>query len=125
MYRDFKKIGRRSRKVGRFFEVIALLILITKGYKILKFRYKTLVGEIDIIAKRKDIVCFVEVKAVFSLEQGDLVVRVPQQKRIVRAAQLFLKHFPFDGCSIRFDVISFRSFFSFVHTKNAFHENIF
>ena len=48
---------------GKTSEIIAANFLKKKGYKILAMNYKNKIGEIDIIAKDKNIIVFVEVKA--------------------------------------------------------------
>ena len=48
---------------GKRSEIIASDYLKKKGYKILEVNYKNNVGEIDIIAKDKDYIVFVEVKS--------------------------------------------------------------
>ena len=55
---------------GKRSEVIASDYLKKKGYKILELNYKNKVGEIDIIAKDKDYIVFVEVKARMSQAFG-------------------------------------------------------
>jgi len=58
----------KSKKLGRLGEKIAENFLKKKGYQILDRNYKFQIpgdlqkGEIDIVAKKKDIICFVEVK---------------------------------------------------------------
>ena len=48
----------------------AALILIAKAYRILERRWKTPFGEIDIVARRRGVVVFVEVKARGSIDEG-------------------------------------------------------
>lgn len=52
-----------NRKTGRLAEDIAARALRELGYTILQQNFATRYGEIDIIAKDKDILVFVEVKA--------------------------------------------------------------
>ncbi len=54
---------RRAEKRGHAAEYWAALYLMLKGYRILALRYRTPLGEIDLIARRKDVVAFIEVKA--------------------------------------------------------------
>ncbi|PIP57883.1 YraN family protein [Candidatus Woesebacteria bacterium CG22_combo_CG10-13_8_21_14_all_39_10] len=56
-----------NRKVGKEGEEIAAKFLLDKGYKILEKNYQTRFGEIDLIACKKNILTFVEVK----LKHGD------------------------------------------------------
>jgi hypothetical protein len=54
---------RRSERKGRRAELFAALALMLKGYRIVNMRYRTPVGEIDIVARKRDLIAFVEVKA--------------------------------------------------------------
>ena len=120
MKRKNRNIRQRHYRLGIFAEKIAALYLFFKGYKILKQRYKTPVGEIDIIARKKDTIVFVEVKARKNIEQGLYSVTQTSKKRISRAARYFaidgVRKYgqgkdgqPFDpySQSVRFDVIIF------------------
>ena len=51
-----------SKKTGTAYEVIAADYLKQQGVHILKMNYRTLLGEIDIIARKKEILIFIEVK---------------------------------------------------------------
>lgn len=53
----------KHQQFGKNSEVLAINHLKKKGYKILECNYRTKTGEIDIIAKEKDTLVFVEVKA--------------------------------------------------------------
>ena len=55
---------------GKRSEIISTDYLKKKGYKILETNYKNNVGEIDIIAKDKDYIVFIEVKARMSQAFG-------------------------------------------------------
>ncbi|MGE6742214.1 YraN family protein [Allorhizobium pseudoryzae] len=63
MAADEKRLKRRrAERRGRLAEYAAALFLRLKGYRILVMRYRTPSGEIDIIARRGDLIAFVEVK---------------------------------------------------------------
>jgi putative endonuclease len=80
--------------------------LIAKGYRILARRFRTPYGEIDIVARRRNLLAFVEVKARATLDDAAYSVTSQQQQRIVAAAQAWLmahpEHANFD---MRFDAI--------------------
>jgi putative endonuclease len=82
------------------------LLLMAKGFRIAARRYKTPVGELDIVARRRQVLLFVEVKARARHDEAAEAITVRQQKRIVAAAQYWLASHP-DDCAkhIRFDVI--------------------
>ncbi len=93
---------------GRRNEELAAEFLKKNGYRILKRNYRCKTGEIDIIAKDKGTICFVEVKARsnqnFGLPQ-EAVDRY-KQKQIGKAAVSFLSSHALFGKSARFDVVS-------------------
>src|SRR6266513_3021200 len=68
----------------------AAAFLMAKGYRILEKRFRTRYGEIDIVARRRNLVAFIEVKARASLEEAAYAVTARQQVRIVAAAQAWL-----------------------------------
>ena len=86
------KLGRkrRSERKGRRAEVLAALALLLKGYRIVSLRYRTPVGEIDIVAHKGDLIAFVEVKARRDLASGIDAVSYPAQRRIAAAGELFI-----------------------------------
>jgi putative endonuclease len=80
--------------------------LMAKGYRILAKRFRTPYGEIDIVARRRNLVAFIEVKARASLDEAAYAVTPRQQARIIAAAQAWLmahpEHAEFD---LRFDAM--------------------
>lgn len=101
---------KRENKVkGCKYEQMAQQYLKNKKYQILAANESNYCGEIDIIAKQKDTIVFVEVKGRESAQFGmpyEAVTERKQQK-IRRAAQVYLKSKKLlDKCEIRFDVIS-------------------
>lgn len=77
-----------------------------KGYKILATRYKTPVGEIDIVATRRTTLAIIEVKARSTQALALEAVRVSQQQRIQRATLWFLSKNPkLTSLQVRFDII--------------------
>jgi len=84
----------------------AALLLIAKAYRILARRWKTPFGEIDIVARRRDVVVFVEVKARGSLDEAVEAVTERTRRRIIAAAELWLARHPqHANGDVRFDVI--------------------
>ena len=101
-----KSDRQRRDATGRRAEIISAWLLRLKGYRILAQRFKTPVGEIDLIAKRASIIAFVEVKARPSAAAAMESVSARQRRRIARAALLFLQKRPdLAKLQIRFDVI--------------------
>jgi putative endonuclease len=95
------------------------LYLRLKGYGILAMRYRTAVGEVDLIARKGKAVIFVEVKWRPSHEDGALAIQPRQQDRIRRAAEWYLSHTGQQGISGRFDVVLVVPWRLPRHIKNA------
>ena len=84
----------------------AAMLLISKAYRIVARRWKTPFGEIDIVARRRRTLVFVEVKARDSVEGAMEAVTERTKRRIIGAAELWLARNPDDvNAEIRFDVI--------------------
>lgn len=101
---------RRARiaafRLGLSAESWAALLLIAKGYRIAARRWKTPLGEIDIVARRRRALVFVEVKARERADEAAEAVTERAKRRIIAAAQLWLARHPDDvDRDIRFDVI--------------------
>jgi putative endonuclease len=117
------KQKRNSYNFGLFAEFIACLILRLQFYQILHKRYKTKLGEIDIIAKRGRQILFVEVKGRKAPEYIMEVVSKNQQRRLIQAAKLFLSQNPkLANYDLRFDLIFIARPFHITHIKNAWGE---
>jgi putative endonuclease len=107
-------------RAGIWAEYIAALYLLFNGYRILKFRYKTKVGEIDVITKKGATYCFVEVKYRQSLSDAVAAVSAQSQSRIRRAGEHYLLGKGIESPSVRFDVIGLTPQLKIRHEKNAF-----
>ena len=93
-------------RLGLSAESRAAFFLIAKAYRIAARRWKTPFGEIDIVARRRRDLVFVEVKARERLDDAAESVTERSRRRIVAAAEMWLAHRPQDAqCNIRFDVI--------------------
>lgn len=93
-------------RLGMSAETRAALLLLAKGYRILARRYKTPVGEIDIVARHHGMLVFVEVKARENLDAAAEAVTAHQQARIINAAQFWLAaHAETTACPMRFDAV--------------------
>ena len=98
---------KRAYRKGHRAEWLAALALTLKGYCILARRYKTPVGEIDLIARKGDLVAFIEVKARNSKAASLDSVSYASQKRISSAGEWWLTRQKKTGAlSWRFDVVA-------------------
>ena len=92
--------------LGLSAESRAAAYLVAKGYRIVARRFRSPVGEIDIVARRRGTLVFVEVKARERLDDAAEAVILRQQRRIVAAAEAWLAAHPDDmNCDMRFDVM--------------------
>lgn len=97
---------RAAYRSGHSGERLAALRLMLTGYRILARRYRTKVGEIDLIARRGGVVAFIEVKRRGELTQGLEAVTPQARMRIRRAAELYLRRNPaLAERALRFDVM--------------------
>ncbi len=100
----------KRQKFGEKGEAIAVGQLKKEGYKIIETNYRTKLGEIDIIAKDKDTIVFVEVKARRSVHFGSpkWAVTPKKQKKISIVALYYLKSTNQSNAKARFDVVCCR-----------------
>jgi putative endonuclease len=106
-----------SAELGAAGEEAAANFLRIRGYQIIARNFKTpigrnrkgvaITGEIDIIALKDSVICFVEVKtraAINSTPEDQVTLQ--KQRQITRTVRTYQKLFSLDGQEIRFDVIS-------------------
>lgn len=93
-------------RLGLSAESRAALLLRAKAYRIVARRWKTPFGEVDIVARRRHDLVFVEVKAREQFDDAAESVTERGKRRIIAATELWLAKHPQDArCTIRFDVI--------------------
>lgn len=106
---------------GRRGEDLAAWYLRAKLYRVLARRYKTPVGEIDLVVERFGEIAFVEVKARRRREDEPDALFHVNRGRILRAAQFYLMRHPrLADAPLRFDVIFLAPFSWPRHVRNAF-----
>jgi putative endonuclease len=105
---------------GHFGEIFAILLLIIKGYKILDRRYKTVCGEIDIIARKRNVIVFVEVKSRKDMGKCYNAITQRQLNRIQRSSEIFLnQHHQLGKYFRRYDVILVANWRIPLHIENV------
>jgi putative endonuclease len=93
-------------RTGISAESRAAAFLLAKGFRILARRWRSGVGEIDIVARRRALLIFVEVKARETLDEAAWSVTDRQRARIIAAAEAWLARFPDPRIQdIRFDAM--------------------
>jgi putative endonuclease len=97
-----------SRGAGWDWERVAERALVEAGYRILDRNFRAVSGEIDFVAEENGVVCFVEVKGRRGVLYGspEEAVTGEKQRRIFRAAQMWLSRRKRERALCRFDVVS-------------------
>ncbi len=101
-------MGRENRKIGHIGEEMATAFLKRKGYKLLGVNINTPFGEIDIVARDKDTIVFVEVKtrSTYSLGPPFLNVTKAKEAHLIKNALCYLKRYGRVDSDWRIDVVS-------------------
>jgi putative endonuclease len=121
MARDFAS-RQRAEQRGHKGETMAVWWLRLKGYRIIARRFKTKLGEVDIIARRRDVVAMVEVKARATLLEAMDAVDHSTMRRIEAAGDLWLaKQRDHARLNIRYDLIAILPRKLPVHVESLFH----
>lgn len=114
-FENLPKESKESHQFGFYAEKYCMIFLWLKGYKILKHRFKSYFGEIDIIAFKNNQVVFVEVKARTSAFNVESVIGGKQINRIKRSSEYFMaKNSALQNYRIRYDFIEVKPWFSFL-----------
>jgi len=116
---------RKAYLWGQRAEWLAILLLMCKGYRILARRFKCKSGEIDLIAQKRNLICFIEVKARATTYDALYALSPQQRQRITRAAEWYLsknRHNGQGGANdviCRFDVMAAEPWRLPIHVKDA------
>ena len=104
-----KRVGNRDRRAaeasGRRGERIAAWWLRLKGWRILGTRVRTPAGEVDLVARRGNLIAFVEVKTRKTAAELDFAIDQRRLARVAAAAEVLMPRFAQPGDDIRVDVI--------------------
>jgi putative endonuclease len=122
MRADERKARLKAHRRGHSSEWLAAIALMAKGFRIIARRYKTPLGEIDLIARRGDLVLIVEVKARKTLMAAMEAISGTSEHRIEGAADLWLsRQRDFGRLSVRFDMVAVLPWRWPVHVENVFY----
>ncbi|MCX7774100.1 MAG: YraN family protein [Clostridia bacterium] len=97
-----------NRAFGTLGEKEALRYLTSKGYTILCSNFRVgRMGELDLIGKEGDTLCFIEVKSRSSTQFGTpaQAVSYSKQATITRLAQVYMQRYGYHDVPVRFDVV--------------------
>ena len=94
--------------LGERAERMACAYLSAHGYELIARNVRFPVGEIDIVAKEGDALCFVEVRSASSTGWGGAAASItrPKQQRLIRAARWYLQSCRLSYLDVRFDVVA-------------------
>lgn len=116
------KLRRKAYRRGHSSEWLAAAALMLKGFRIVARRYRTKLGEIDLIARRGNLVLIVEVKARKTLMEAMEAIGHESEWRIEGAADLWLtRQRDRAKLSMRFDMVAVLPWRWPVHVENIFH----
>jgi putative endonuclease len=110
-----------AEKRGRMAETAAEIYLRCKGYRLLARRFKSPMGEVDLIMRKGKTTAFIEVKA--RTTHGEAIVSVTprQAKRISQAASLWMAKDKIAAANFcRFDIVAVNAYLWPSHIENAF-----
>lgn len=97
---------KAAEKRGRWAETLATLLLAAKGYRVIERDWRCKAGEIDLIARRRHTLAFIEVKHRGRFEAAGDSIGERQRLRIARAAGLYVQQRPaLATLDMRFDAI--------------------
>jgi putative endonuclease len=113
----------RAYRYGLRAETLCVWYLTLKGYRVLARRTRTPFGEIDLIARRRRTIVFIEVKARQNLDDGLFALHPMQQQRIINAGQAWLAKSPrYAQLDVRCDLMAVAGW-RLRHVRNALERN--
>lgn len=99
-------MAQTGHQKGLWAELKAKAYLRLNGYHLLEERFKTPLGEIDLIVKKENMVVFVEVKLRRTVEAAAEAIHAKNQSRVRHAAELYLQQHPeYNEYEMRFDAL--------------------
>jgi putative endonuclease len=114
---DRQSAERRGRRAER----LAVLALALKGYRLVKLRFKSGPGEVDLIMRRGEVTAFIEVKTRASRDLAVEAVTQHQARRIAAAARIWMARDPLAAKGVcRFDIVTVSPYQWPKHIPNAF-----
>jgi len=96
------------RGVGKFGEQVAARFLRRRGYRILYQNWRCFLGEIDVVAKDRGFLVFVEIKTRTSgaFGSGCAAVGWAKQQKLIRLSRVFMKRYGLADVPCRIDIVS-------------------
>lgn len=101
-----QRVRRGRNRSGWIAEWAVVVYMTLKGYRLIARRYKTHVGEVDLIMARNRRVAFIEVKYRQTLALCEAAITPNLRQRVRRSANLWLaKHTRYHGYDVGFDLV--------------------
>lgn len=96
-----------NKSIGSYGEDLAENYLKNLGYIILDKNFRCNLGEIDLVCKYKDIICFIEVKSRFSNNFGYPCesIGIAKQNQLIRLSKYYITKFNLRNFNCRFDAL--------------------
>lgn len=96
-----------NKAIGNYGENLAKEYIKSRGFIILEENFSCNLGEIDIIAKDNNYICFIEVKTRYSRKYGSPLesINKPKQKKLYKIAQYYICSKHIHKSYFRFDAI--------------------
>ena len=125
LFRKSQRTPKSNLEIGRWGENQAIKYLKKQGYRINQRNFRTLGGEIDIIASKDNVLVFVEVKTQRGVGPIDPEHRVGLKKKrqLVKLAKYYISRTKTDYDEIRMDIITVtknEKNFDIKHMEGAF-----
>ena len=118
---SLSKTRRRNERRGRWAEGLAEASLRLKGYRLLARRFRSGVGEVDLIMRRGEVTAFIEVKIRPTSDHAVEAVTSTKSRRIAAAARVWMARDPKAALGIcRFDIVTVSPYQWPKHIPNAF-----
>jgi putative endonuclease len=97
---------RKAERAGRRAETLAAVALMLRGWRIVARRWRGPAGELDLVARRGDVLAIVEVKSRRTRDAAALALTPSSRLRLRRAAAAFIARHPDLGrLALRFDAM--------------------
>jgi putative endonuclease len=98
----------QNKELGALGEKIACRQLKRAGYKIVAANYRSPLGEIDLIARKKGCLVFVEVKCRHGNDFGvpEEAVTAAKRRKLIQVAEYYIQHESPKECDWRIDVVA-------------------
>ncbi|MBP7253311.1 MAG: YraN family protein [Alphaproteobacteria bacterium] len=120
-----QKRRQASYRFGWCAELLSCVSLWCQGFRVLGWRLRTALSEVDIVARRGAVVALIEVKARQDATAAALALSATQRGRITRAARLVLAHWPqLVKATFCFDVMLVTPWHWPQHQPNAWGEGL-